>query len=232
MKRGFVTFDYGQTLCDIDTDMLAARCRERGAEADGARLEAALDGAWAAYDAGIGRGEGGHPWKTFMRALLTGGAIEGDVASLVDFLWDAQPTRNLWRRPVPGMLELAEELVGAGVGVAIISNSEGHLAELLAEVGLAELFPIALDSGKLGLEKPDPRIFERALAELGARPHEAVHVGDSFAADVRGALGAGLAAVWFRGRAPATTELDPARVRVAHDAASARSALRTLGVPI
>ena len=216
--------------------LLAARwCRERGVEGRRARVSsAAQGGAWRSLrrrDQG-GRGEGGHPWKTFMRALLVGGAVEGDVDALVDFLWDAQPTRNLWRRPVPGMLELAKELVDAGVGVAIISNSEGHLAELLAEVGLAELFPIVLDSGKLGLEKPDPRIFERALAELGAKPHEAVHIGDSFAADVRGALGAGLAAVWFRGRAPATTELDRDRALRADDAASARAALRDLGVPI
>jgi len=45
--------------------------------------------------------------------------------------------------------------------------------------------------------KPDPRPFERALADLGVPPERAVHVGDSLAADVAGAQAAGVPAVWF-----------------------------------
>lgn len=46
-------------------------------------------------------------------------------------------------------------------------------------------------------EKPDPRIFARACELTGIPPEESIHVGDSLASDVRGALDAGLlAAVW------------------------------------
>ena len=47
----------------------------------------------------------------------------------------------------------------------------------------------------IGVPKPDPRIFEFALDLLGVRAHEAVMVGDSLEADVKGALGAGLHAI-------------------------------------
>jgi len=43
-----------------------------------------------------------------------------------------------------------------------------------------------------GRRKPSPCIFQRALAAAGGRPHEAIYVGDSYAADYQGALAAGL----------------------------------------
>jgi putative hydrolase of the HAD superfamily len=46
--------------------------------------------------------------------------------------------------------------------------------------------------------KPHPSIFEAALASAGVAAPEAVMVGDSLKADVHGALGAGLRAVWLR----------------------------------
>jgi FMN phosphatase YigB (HAD superfamily) len=138
-----VTFDFGQTLCELDTALLAQRLAERGITVLAERLEAAVPDAWRAYDAAIKAGLGGHPWKTLMTRLLEGAGVGrvtpqppgGPVDSAVDWLWTEQPRRNLWRRPIPGMIELVRELRGAGVPVGVISNSEGRLAELIAEVG-------------------------------------------------------------------------------------------------
>jgi putative hydrolase of the HAD superfamily len=47
----------------------------------------------------------------------------------------------------------------------------------------------------VGVEKPDPRIFEIALAELGIGPEQAVYVGDTCFFDVAGARAAGLVPV-------------------------------------
>jgi FMN phosphatase YigB (HAD superfamily) len=52
-------------------------------------------------------------------------------------------------------------------------------------------------SGDLGAGRPDPRIFAEALRAAGARPADAVMVGDNVAKDVEGALAAGLDAVWI-----------------------------------
>src|SRR5262249_6166020 len=104
-----VTFDFGQTLCDIDLGMLSRRLAERGILVQQARLEADLAEAWRAYDAAIHGGLGGHPWKIFMRRLLAvAGVAEADLDSAVDWLWSEQPRRNLWRKPVPGMIEIVD----------------------------------------------------------------------------------------------------------------------------
>jgi putative hydrolase of the HAD superfamily len=119
------------------------------------------------------------------------------------------------------MVELARELRAAGDRVGVISNSEGRLAEHLADIGIADAFEIIVDSGVLGIDKPDRRIFDHALARLGGSEAR-IHIGDSWAADVCGAVDAGWRAVWFGPRAKAVA--DP-RITVARDAAELRAVL-------
>jgi putative hydrolase of the HAD superfamily len=52
-----------------------------------------------------------------------------------------------------------------------------------------------LDSNDEGVEKPDPRFFEIALARSGARRETTIHVGDLYHVDVVGARAAGLRGV-------------------------------------
>ena len=49
----------------------------------------------------------------------------------------------------------------------------------------------------LGIEKPDPRIFEVAFRKAGCEPCELLHVGDSLESDVAGAKAAGSKAIWL-----------------------------------
>jgi putative hydrolase of the HAD superfamily len=237
-----VTFDYGQTLARLDTAFLARRVAERGAVVESARLDAVEDQAWAAYDVAKQRRLGGYEsWCTFMSALLTlAGTKPQDekddkdaaplVASLVDYLWSQQPTKNLWRRAIPGMTELLVDLKRAGVPLGIVSNSEGRLAELVDEMGWGEFFPVIGDSGKLGIEKPEPGIFEYVAGGLGVPLSEIVHIGDVWAADVDGALGVGARAIWFT-QAPSSRSL-PEGVVACSSAAEILEALRALGFPV
>jgi len=225
-----VTFDAGQTVIDLDLAFLARRLAERGVSVEIPALATAAPAAWQRYDALVDPA-GGHPWRALMTALLEGAGVASaghglpgpatDIASLVDWLWDEQPRANLWRAQIPGMVALARELGARGVRVAILSNSEGRLAELLAEIGIADAFDAIIDSGRVGIEKPDRRIFDHALGELGAsRP--GIHVGDSWPADVAGALGAGWRAIWFGRRA---YPVDDPRVAIARDAGEVRAVL-------
>jgi FMN phosphatase YigB (HAD superfamily) len=68
------------------------------------------------------------------------------------------------------------------------------LEGLFARLGILRHFDAVLDSGKLGVEKPDPRIFEAALARFGTAASRALHLGDTYATDVVGARAAGLRA--------------------------------------
>jgi len=223
-----VSFDFGQTLCELDSAMLARRLAERGIVALPDRLEAGVTPAWRAYDAAIAAGLGGHPWKTFMEHLLeSAGVTAPALGEAVDWLWSEQPRQNLWRRPIAGMIELCRELRAAGTKVGVISNSEGRLAELIAEIGWADDFAVVADSGRLGMEKPDPAIFRWGAERLGVPLERIIHVGDSWGADVDGAERAGMRVVWFRARIPRPVSPE---VRLADDAAGVRAALAEWGV--
>lgn len=56
-----------------------------------------------------------------------------------------------------------------------------------------------LVSEDLGIRKPDPRIFERALDLAGAQPDESVMIGDSLQADIAGAASIGIGTIWING---------------------------------
>lgn len=161
-----------------------------------------------------------------MTALLEGAGLSG-VDSTVAWLWSEQPRVNLFRRPIAEMVELARELVRAGARLAVLSNSEGRLAELLEEISIADPFAVIVDSGRLGIEKPDRRIFDHTLAALGIENAEPIHIGDSWAADIVGARDAGWRSIWY-GRTVQPTD-DP-RIASAVDPAAVRAALVGFGV--
>lgn len=220
-----VTFDAGQTLVELDPEMLAARLGERGVIVAPAVIDAAGPVAWRHHEQQVAGGAV-HPWKQLVTAWLAeAGVAVAAIPGLVDWLWDEQPTRNLWRRAVAGMREVVEELHQAGLPLAVLSNSEGKLAELLVELDWARYFVAIADSGKLGVAKPDPAIFAWTVAQLGVPAASVVHIGDSLAADVDGALAAGLRAVWFHPAAHPLPDRDTERVAVARDAAELRRAL-------
>jgi putative hydrolase of the HAD superfamily len=219
-----VTFDAGQTLVELDLDFLALRLRERGLVVEPAALRAAAVPAWAHYEARVDAGVGHERlWRELFAELLAGAGVGERVAETVEWLRAEQPRANLFRAPIADMVALARELAAEGVIVAVLSNSEGRLAELFAEIGIARDFAAIIDSGRVGIEKPDPRIFAHALAVLGAPADvDAVHVGDSWAADIAGALAAGWRAIWY-GRG--VTPVADARVAIARDAGEVRAAL-------
>lgn len=94
--------------------------------------------------------------------------------------------------PFPDTVPALRELRARGVKLVAASNWDVSLHEQLDRTGLAPLLDGALSSAEVGSPKPDPEIFVRALALAGARPEEALHVGDDLEADVGGALAAGL----------------------------------------
>ena len=223
-----VGFDFGQTLGALDHEFMARRLREQGARLDVAAAARSAEHAWEVYGARKAEGHAA-AWRAMIAEQLAGGGIpSGRVDELAEWLWQQQPSQNLWRRPISGMIELVRELRAQQVPVGIISNSEGHLAELVAELGWGRDFDVVVDSGRLGIDKPDPRIFQHACAALGVTTSDLLHIGDAWQADVQGALGAGASAVWFdeRHRERAL----PPRVYGAASASELRQVLAQVGL--
>lgn len=98
-----------------------------------------------------------------------------------------------------------------GVKTAVVTNGASDTQrEKLRILGLDERFDALIVSADAGVAKPDPGIFQRALAELGASAASTVHVGDSLRSDVGGALASGIGAVWLNREGAARGEDDPA----------------------
>lgn len=91
----------------------------------------------------------------------------------------------------PGALAGFDALRAAGVKVGMVSNWDTRLRAILEDLGVLARMDVAIISGEIGVEKPDPAIFRRACAQLGVAPARAVHVGDSRRKDVAGAQAAG-----------------------------------------
>ena len=227
-----ISFDYGHVLGGLDLDELIRRLQERGATVISpttvrAVLQASLPEAYRAHDEGI-VARLGHEgsWRRLMQVIVeaSGLVAASSVAESVDVLWRDQPTRNLWRWVPDEARALLEELSAASVPMVVTSNSEGRVAELLEQVGLARHFRAILDSGVTGFAKPDRRMFERAAEALGVDLDAMVHVGDSESADVVGAVAVGAWAIRFDAFVPAAT----ARPTIAHERADDFSELRQL----
>jgi putative hydrolase of the HAD superfamily len=99
---------------------------------------------------------------------------------------------GLWHLPIPAVAEKIAGLRGAGIRVAVVSNSDGSVAGSLETAGLAHLFETIVDSALVGVHKPDPAIFHLALDHLGLEAETVWYVGDSAYHDLGGAGAAGL----------------------------------------
>ena len=99
--------------------------------------------------------------------------------------------------------------------LGIISNSvwPGWLIEAdLEREGIRELFECVVVSSDVGQRKPGPKIFEKALEELGLAAGDCVFVGDSIQTDVVGARQVQMRAILVE-RAPEPGPEPDARIR-------------------
>ncbi len=106
----------------------------------------------------------------------------------------------------PHIAETLEALERDGIAVGIVSNTGRtwgrYLRAVQDRLGIGRFFRVRVFSDEVGVRKPEPDIFEAALAGLGLPPERVVHVGDDVDADIAGAKALGMRAVWFNaGRA-------------------------------
>jgi len=140
------------------------------------------------------RGEPGAPaWGRMVGTIVhLAGLPRERVGALLGEAWREHTKLNLWSLVPEGLGAALDAMRALGVKVAIISNSEGMLERLFTDLGILGHFDAVVDSGKVGVEKPDPKIFRIALERFGVAPERALHLGDVFATDVLGARAAGI----------------------------------------
>jgi FMN phosphatase YigB (HAD superfamily) len=188
--------DAGNTVIFLDHARIAATLtrsglavtRERIVQCEGEAKRALEDGGgtkvrWAHVDA-----PGARSWGKMIGTIATcAGFAEARVPDLLEVFWREHVELNLWWLVPDGLGEALDAVRACGVPVVIVSNSEGMLDALFAHLDIARHFDLVVDSGKLGIEKPDPRIWQVALAAFPTAADRVLHLGDTWATDTIGA---------------------------------------------
>jgi putative hydrolase of the HAD superfamily len=204
-KFDAVTFDVGGTLLYSDptpAEIYATHLSRLGREVRAEEVGPVFAAAWSDMQrrtspgadryAAIPGGERAW-WGTFVREVLVRLDHDAPWENLLDNLYRAFSEDSVWRT-YPHALETLDGLAERGVTLAVISNWDRRLPQILRGLDLEDRFEVVTVSSLAGVEKPASEIFERTLDRLGVAAHRTLHVGDSPLEDYSGAENAGLAA--------------------------------------
>jgi putative hydrolase of the HAD superfamily len=189
-----VLFDAGNTLVFLDYERMASGVsRALGMPLTGPELASHAASAARAMERS---GTDQERATAYLEALfLLGGVPRDRLAEVRTCLAQMHLEQHLWSAVSDSTPRALARLKAAGLALGVVSNSEGRVEEALVAAGLRQYFDVVVDSALVGIEKPDPRIFQAALQALGVSPDETLYVGDLYEVDVIGARAAGIEAV-------------------------------------
>lgn len=203
-----VLFDAAGTLIELREpagEVYARSARAFGVSLPGWRLEDALRRILAAAPPmvfpGASRAEAARRerdwWRSVVRQTFLAAdstARFSDFDAFFDGLFRSFAGAEHWRAR-RGALEALDALAALGIARAVVSNFDQRLPGLLDALGIGARLDATVLPVDAGAAKPDRRIFDFALAQLGAPPQRAVFVGDSPERDLAAARAAGLRAI-------------------------------------
>jgi putative hydrolase of the HAD superfamily len=194
-----ILFDVGNTLHHVDHAWIAACIGGHGHATTAHTVATAEYRAKAAVDAMFrARAAGSDATRQvpYLEIILeTLGVAATAHAAIADALREENARHSLWRVQHDDTDAVLAALRARGLILGVVSNADGRVPAALARTGIAPHFAAIIDSHLVGVEKPDPRIFQLALDDCGVRPDEALFVGDIYEVDVAGARAAGMDAV-------------------------------------
>ncbi len=206
MKLRAVYFDLDDTLCATTRFAHTARRNAvqamiaQGVRASADQVSQELDEVIAEFTSNYEH----HFDKLLLR--LDPKALEGVNRSLVIAAGVAAYHDTKFRelRVADGALELLADLRRAGLGVGVISHGRTlKQAEKLVRLGIAPLLDhnAVIISDEVGINKPNPKLFQLALRLGGYQAGETMYVGDHPQNDIAPPRSLGMIAVWARAMA-------------------------------
>lgn len=161
-----------------------------------------LDEAWARHDEAWKQIETFGPGRMAAYCLEARGVFDDDQINALTKEFEEASLKG-GEEAVEGAVDILKTLKANNIRIALVCDtgfSSGRVVrQLLEDNGLAEHIDVFCFSDEVGVPKPGHEIFDKALAELGVRPPEAVHVGDLKRTDIAGAHNVGMHAVRFVG---------------------------------
>jgi putative hydrolase of the HAD superfamily len=189
-----IFFDVGNTLLFPNRERIHAPLTKRGVLPDAdllrdleCRTKNQFDGMMTT------NGSTDHSfWWLFYSQLLSEIGLHDNA--IRDQLVASIRNSGNWDTIRPGTAEQLRD-IGKRYPIAVISNADGRIEDVLRRCGIAHCFRTITDSGLVGYEKPHPEIFCHALKSMNAAPEESLYVGDVYSVDYLGATSAGMQAV-------------------------------------
>jgi 2-haloacid dehalogenase len=146
--------------------------------------------------------DAGRPWAEAIATLVAEHPERRELIEAFHLRWP-----EMLSGEIPGTVDVLSELRAAGIRLVALSNWS------------AEMFPVALErfdflswfegiviSGEVGVNKPDPRIFEHLVGRFGIEPAESLFIDDS-PANIDAARALGFRAIQFTDAAELRREL-------------------------
>jgi len=134
-------------------------------------------------------------WRGYHSVILGKLGVEARD-DVLDRLLASQFVAGAWEL-YPDVEPMLEAVRAMGLRIGVVSDWGSNLRGILAGLELDRFLDFVLPSGAVGVAKPNPDFFRMAMEAGGAESQEALMVGDSYRADVRGAWAAGMDAVWL-----------------------------------
>ena len=131
-------------------------------------------------------------WRELVEATFTAHSFKNFDAFFED-VYRAFAAKEAWA-VFPDVRVTLEELRQRKLRLAVASNWDERLPDLLRVLDLDSAFECHFTSFQMGMTKPNPHFFKRALEAMKLHPLEAIHVGDDFEEDVKCAEAAGMRA--------------------------------------
>ncbi|WP_406700322.1 HAD family hydrolase [Singulisphaera sp. Ch08] len=98
---------------------------------------------------------------------------------------------------IPGARELVDRLARR-FHLGLIANQGPECRKLIDDLGLLSQFKVVILSEEVGIFKPDPALYLRAITDAGVDANECVMIGDRLDNDIEPAATLGMATVWVR----------------------------------
>lgn len=129
------------------------------------------------------------------RFLLEELGVPGDRQEKAEALYERFIVREGFMPLFCDVRDTLQHLRQQGVRLGIVSNFPTHLEQTLRQHSIDSYFDFLVVSSLVGLEKPDPAIFELAIEKAGVPKEEILYIGNQMDDDIRGAQAVGLKAV-------------------------------------
>jgi len=192
-----ITLDAGGTLVHPHPSVgtvYAEILSGHGIEADPGRLEVSFREAFEAADSDrkdeVNDRIELEFWRRVVRQTLDGHCSGDHFEEVFDELYREYGSSRRWRL-TEDAIPTIKELRTRGYQVAVLSNWDSRLRQVLNELELDLLLDACFISCEIGFEKPDRRIFRHVEEALALKPPQILHVGDSPVHDAEGARQSG-----------------------------------------